>query len=687
MKQTKRLLLAFVAVFLTVAMLGALGACQHGGKDKPTESPEITKPAEGTDGEGQGWSALVSSPEQVQTPLTQNELKTIVEQVLKRQKAASFGGGTLTDAQRAEIDAITWDGDWSKLDQAQKDLVVKEIKDTTGYDVVIDTFGPKYQMTERSTARGAALPPPRDEKNRVIPTDAAGVQIPTDANLQPLPTVKPGVPAPTQPPPTNPNGGPVAEPPGKGNINVVTDPPTTKKNDTAPSLTGAQRQNLTTFGGKGHQRFTKVIPAADGGWLALALVDSQAPGIPAGLKDYASAVIKYSATGAEQWKRYYGGSMEFDFEDLTQLKDGSIVAVGWTFSKNLSVPTSPGLNSDAVMAKLSASGEQIWLKSAIGSREDGFTAVNATPDGGFVVGGYTSSADQDFVGLPDFITQVGDVVRTVAAEKALILKYDANGTVYWKRALTGTRASRISAVAAEIAGGAVYVAINTSATDYDFQNITGAGQQDALLMRLNKNGETEWIKPFAGRGEDSIRDLAVTPDGGVAVAAVVSMISYRSGSFSGELGSAFAARGQRDAVALKYRANGTVAWIRSYGDVTDDYATGIAVIDGGYVLAGYSTDPVLQQKFKYDWLDHQYMGGEQDGFLYILGEDGRPIRMMNLSGEGKDWVNAVAAKDGKTFALAGSSPSRQGFLAEANPQGRDLDHVGFLSVYQATWSK
>ncbi|MDR1928063.1 MAG: hypothetical protein LBQ33_05440 [Oscillospiraceae bacterium] len=643
MKEKRRILAAVLAVFAVVALFAA---CQP-----KTEPPEVTAAPEDTAAVNQGWNGVVSTASTIyRTPLSDQQVKGIINTVLAQTRAAQSGG---------TASAASWDGSYASLTQEERRLVEEAIKENTGYDVAVSDEGLTYLETESTTGKADA-------------GTQAGTATAATTTTKTTTTQKNSTAA----------SAPLVQTTGEGNLSLATD--TTAKSADAPTLLSAKRVSLNTFGGKGHQRLVKGASTANGGYAVLALVDSAAPDHPGGFVDYSTAILQYSPAGKLEWKRYFGGNAFFELADIAILKDGSIVAVGSTKATNLDCATSDGSNSDGVMIKLDSSGKLLWMKSVYGSKEDQLLSVAATPDGGFLVGGTTTSADQSFNGMTDYVDRAGSTVTRVVAHKAFLLKYDKDAsTVYWKRAMTGSRSCSVLALAVDSAGD-VYASIRTYAGDYDFAGIAGMGYEDGVMMSLTKNGETRWLKPFASISHESITALVPAPGGGVAAVGYVGSASYGSGSFQGNFGSSFGVFGGDDAVALKYNSDGSVAWIRTIGDRSNDTGTGIAAVEGGYVVTGTSYASVDPSTFRYDWLDQPF-GGDQDGFAMLLKENGGPVKFIPVDGAGKDNLYAVAGK-GRNFALIGSSPSEGGFFADANPKGSGYNHVGFLALYQEQWS-
>ncbi|MDR2647841.1 MAG: hypothetical protein LBB67_06950 [Oscillospiraceae bacterium] len=637
----------FAALFAVLLIVGLFAACQP-----KEESPEIIASPEGTDDAAYGWKPVVptTSGVAVSAPLSQQQIRQIIDGVLANTRAT--GGGA-------------WDGNYASLTPEEKEQIAEEIKTNTGYDVVVSNDGIVY------------------EQNATSASAEQGTQDPTGANNA-ASTAKPGSEAKT----TKSTGTTVpiyVETTGGGNISFAN---TTQPAAPAAQLVGASRTQLKAFGGKGHQRLMKGVVTPNGGYLAIAYVDASAPDAPSGTPEPSSCIIQYSPTGEVEWKVYYTFDGPFELRSIAVLRDGSIIAVGDSLCKNLDgLPSSPTVDSgyrDAVIVKLDANGNKLWMKTFYGSLNDQFHAVAATPDGGFVVGGTTVSSDYSFAGTPDFMDTVNG---HVPVHKAIIMKFDKDAeTVYWQRMMYGSKISYVNTIAVEPSTGDVYYSIATMAGDGSFAGVAGMGQTDTVLVRTSKNGDTHWVKPFASLSTETFAAIVPAHDGGVVAYATISTSSYGSGSFPvGSLGDDFSVRGLQDTMLLKYNPDGSVAWLRTIGDTCDDVAQGLVAIDGGYVAVGYSKALRPNTEYRYDWLDAGYGGGDQDGFAVVVQTNGTPVKFIPVNGNARENMYAIAGK-GRSFALIGSTASDENYFADIGARSTGLNHVGFVAIYSAQWN-
>lgn len=100
--------------------------------------------------------------------------------------------------------------------------------------------------------------------------------------------------------------------------------------------------------------------------------------------------------------------------------------------------------------------------------------------------------------------------------------------------------------------------------------------QEVLIIKVNKYGDTLWTKTYGGSLADIAYDIEKTSDGGYIVAGIkdynVNMTNY---SMIGNMW------------ILKLNQNGDTLWTRTYGGPYNDYAKSIKqTSDGGYIVCG-----------------------------------------------------------------------------------------------------
>jgi hypothetical protein len=143
------------------------------------------------------------------------------------------------------------------------------------------------------------------------------------------------------------------------------------------------------------------------------------------------------------------------------------------------------------------------------------------------------------------------------------------------------------------ASGNLYVAGDVSGS---LPGQTSAGNRDAFVRKYDANGSVVLTWQFGGTSNDTALGIAVDAAGAVYVT------GYTMGTLPG-----LTSAGGWDTYVRKFNANGTVAWTRQLGSVTNDVSYAVAVDGaGGVYITGYAGDP----------LPGQMAYGSQDIFVH-----------------------------------------------------------------------
>jgi len=234
-----------------------------------------------------------------------------------------------------------------------------------------------------------------------------------------------------------------------------------------------------------------------------------------------------------------------------------------------------------------------WKKNFGGSSTDEFLDVVTTNDGGFVAVGYSTSSSFNTM---DWIGTSGK-----GNDDAIIVKYDRNGIVEWKKNFGGSGVDRFNAVTITIDGG--FVAVGYSLADSfgngDWFGISGKGYCDAIIVKFNAAGDVEWKKNFGGSGNDSYSDVVATSDGGFVAVGTSDWDSFGNGDWVGTTApDRFNKLGE--AIIVKHESSGSVQWKKNIGGDGDDKFTSVTVThDGGFVAVGESWNSIGTG----DWID------------------------------------------------------------------------------------
>ena len=223
---------------------------------------------------------------------------------------------------------------------------------------------------------------------------------------------------------------------------------------------------------------TSVQQTSDGGYVITGLLESGS--------DIQVYLVKTDDKGNKLWWRAFGGD-DLDWgTSVQQTSDGGFIIVGVTrsFSKFLSFG-----KEDVYLIKTDGEGNLVWQKSFGGRRDDGGNSVLQTPDGGYIIAGYTRSLG---AGETDIY----------------LIKTDGEGNLVWQRTFGGKGKDYGKSVCRTSDGGYVIVGETES---------FGSGKADVYLIKTDGEGNLEWQKTFGGEGEDYGGSVQQLPDGGFIV--------------------------------------------------------------------------------------------------------------------------------------------------------------------------
>jgi hypothetical protein len=178
-------------------------------------------------------------------------------------------------------------------------------------------------------------------------------------------------------------------------------------------------------------------------------------------------IVKIDLQGNTQWSSTLGN------EKINRLFSAAKAADGFVLA-GLTQTTENDGNADVWLTKIDNNGNVVWNKTFDWSNDDAARAV-ATLDGNtFFVAGYTDSSGN---GNFDF----------------LLLKVDGNGNLLKNQTCGGIESDKAYALAPAQDG--FLIAGDTRSE--------GAGDSDALIIKINQDIQQQWSKTFGGAGFDS----------------------------------------------------------------------------------------------------------------------------------------------------------------------------------------
>lgn len=247
-------------------------------------------------------------------------------------------------------------------------------------------------------------------------------------------------------------------------------------------------------------------------------------------------VLKLSKFGGVEWQKTYGGENSDVGTAITESPDGGYVIAGWTMSYGPS-------NLNGWVIKLNNTGEIQWQKTYGESQADSFYAISPTSDQGYVIAGATQS-----------FGAVGNDMWLV--------RVDGSGNVIWSKSYGGSGSDIAHSVIQSSDGGFVIVGSTES---------FGAGAHDVWVRKVDASGNLNWQMVEGGGGTDLGLSVAKDTSGNFLVT-----------GYTGSSGDGI------EFLILKIDSSGNVVWRKTYGSDADEGYAVITTEDGGSIVAGQS---------------------------------------------------------------------------------------------------
>lgn len=287
----------------------------------------------------------------------------------------------------------------------------------------------------------------------------------------------------------------------------------------------------------------------------------------------------------------------------------------------LSVSTLPGQNVPV----------KEWDKSFGGTKTDEMYTILQTNDGGYLLGGDSDSPvsgqkSQGSQGYSDY----------------WIVKTDALGNKQWDKRFGGNSKEELFTVLQMPDSGYLLGGWSMSNVNGD-QTQTSRGGSDYWIIRTDKSGNKLWDKRYGGPGDDELRSMTTTADGGFIFA------GESTSGIGGEKSQSN--HGEFDVWVVKTDVNGNMQWNASYGGQLDDRLNAIQqTADGGYIIGAWTISPV--------GFDVTQPGrGSSD--MWLIKTDGNGVKQWDgrYGGNDNEYLYALDQTNDGGFILAGYTRS------------------------------
>ncbi|REH56607.1 hypothetical protein C7448_101649 [Tenacibaculum gallaicum] len=257
-----------------------------------------------------------------------------------------------------------------------------------------------------------------------------------------------------------------------------------------------------TTGFSGADQGFSIIQTSDGGYFAGSIIDVTASGGLGNSKQSAKHAggdywgIKLNTNGDIEWRKYFGGTNTDTCYDVAEAIDGYLL-IGSSDSNDVDIKNNKG-SYDFWVVKIDKSGNLFWEKSFGGTEIDEARAITKTNDGDFIIVGDTRSSDKN-------------ISQNNGGADLWAIKITNQGELLWQKNYGGSSFD-VGRSIKKTSNGNFLISGSSRSAD---NNFTNKGQNDALIMKIDTDGNLLWQKTIGGTEIDFCYDAVELTNGNI----------------------------------------------------------------------------------------------------------------------------------------------------------------------------
>ncbi len=448
-------------------------------------------------------------------------------------------------------------------------------------------------------------------------------------------------------------------------------------------------------------------------------------------------VLKYGQAGELEWHKEYGGWWNQFLTGVIETGDGGTAVViesyGTIKLENGDSVSTTG-QADAIIVKYDVNQEVDWFDRIGGASWDKLK-IKLAKDGGIIAYGYF----QETMTLKN-----GDELTSSNGPDGITIKYDLLGEIEWYKQVD----NYINDVLETSDGGLLLGGKFSGTITLDNGEVlTDAynNNEDALLLKYDRNFELEWYKYIFTGGSEDIYSLLEVDDGAILASGII------GANMTLENGQVIS-RSELEGIIFKYNKDGKLLWAKqTHGTgneypncmvrrsneeilITGTYNQTISLEDGTKIVGNNNSDgiifrleeypvpdPVIKKTVKFGAENNDYIqsvagttdggfiaGGyftntitlengdsltatsEENGIILKYNKDGKLEWYKQLAGTSASSINGVAQKEDGSIIVAGrfqGTITIDGLQICTSAGGKDGIILEFTSEAELKWHK
>jgi hypothetical protein len=285
----------------------------------------------------------------------------------------------------------------------------------------------------------------------------------------------------------------------------------------------------TTIGGSGQERLHSIMRCEDGGYIIGGSSSSDKTEMNEKTTDDKTCktedsrgnldywIVKLDATGTIAWQKTLGGLYHDELKSIIPTKDGGYIAGGYSNSPISGDKTEDNIGTgDFWIIKLDDKGNILWQRTLGADGDDNLSALIQTKDGGYIAGGNSNSSATD-----------AKTKSNGNGTDFWIVKLDSEGAITWQETYNYGRVDVLTSILENEDGtfllGGYAQSESVQSSGISGQKALGKksdkeGINDYIALKINNKGEEIWSKTVGSKGDEVLKKLFETRDGGYLLA-------------------------------------------------------------------------------------------------------------------------------------------------------------------------
>lgn len=285
-----------------------------------------------------------------------------------------------------------------------------------------------------------------------------------------------------------------------------------------------------TIGGSGQEKLLSIAQTKDGGYI-LGGTSSSNTSEPdeKGVEDkYGKSedskgnldywIVKLDKDGKIKWQKTFGGQYVDELKSIEQTSDKGYILGGYSNSPVSGNKTQDNFGfNDYWIIKLDEEGNELWQRTFGGDQDDTLFALTQTNDGGFIAGGNSNSGATDSKSKSN---QNGT--------DFWVVKLDKTGTIEWQETYNYGEKDVLTSIVENkdgtfLIGGYAQSEVGSGKLGAKSKTPLKKGNDkeginDYIALKIKATGEEIWTQTVGSKGDEVLKKLFETRDGGYILA-------------------------------------------------------------------------------------------------------------------------------------------------------------------------